>query len=299
MTTHSSRPIVVGYDGSTAGDAALAWAVRESDRRALPLRVIVATEAPYATRAALGAVYPWPDETNGGLGGALATQARERLAALPGEHQVSVETSLGGPARVLVEASEEAQLVVVGRRKHTVLGEFFLGSISVQVAAHAKCPVIIVEEGQEEVADGHVVVGVDGSEANAPATEFAFQRASAMGVPLMAVLAWSIDLPMTFEAAHLSDAVLTDIEANQQSILTETLAPWSEKYPDVDVRPVLRRDLTVPALLGQSRGAQLIVVGSRGHGGFVGLLLGSVSQGLIHHDRPCPLAVVHPMDHED
>lgn len=288
MTTPSPRPIVVGYDGTAAGDAALDWALRESDSRGLPLRVVVATE-PYTTMASLGAAYPWPDD----LGDALVERAKERISAVPGEHRYSVVTSIGGPARVLVHESSDAELVVVGRRHHTVLGECVGGSTSVQVAAHAHCAVVIVEEGQEKAIEGPIVVGLDGSDANDVAVAYAFERASRLGVPLIAVTAWSLDIPVTFEAAHLSESVVRDIEAQQRTLLDQGVAQWSQKYPDVKVRPVLRRDLSVPAILGQAKDAQLIVVGSRGHGGFVGLLLGSVSQGLIHHDRPCPLAVVH------
>ena len=78
-------------------------------------------------------------------------------------------------------------------------------------------------------------------------------------------------------------------------VLDVALAGWCAKFSDVQVHPRLRRSLPVEAVLAEAEAdkAQLIVVGSRGHGGFVGLLLGSVSQGLLHRERPCPLAVVH------
>ena len=81
-------------------------------------------------------------------------------------------------------------------------------------------------------------------------------------------------------------------ETERREALSEQLAGWREKYPDVPVTEVVERSHPVEALVRASRTADLVVVGCRGRGGFGGMLLGSVSQGLIRH-ADCPVAVVH------
>jgi nucleotide-binding universal stress UspA family protein len=83
------------------------------------------------------------------------------------------------------------------------------------------------------------------------------------------------------------------VEAEEREVLAERLAGWCEKYPDVPVRRLVVRDRPARALVGESGRAQLVVVGSRGRGGLRGMVLGSVSQALLHHAH-CPVAVVRP-----
>ena len=84
-----------------------------------------------------------------------------------------------------------------------------------------------------------------------------------------------------------------DVAESGRLLLAESLAGWREKYPDVDVRELVLQEFPVESLIAQSAGAALMVVGSRGKGGFTGLLLGSVSQGVLRGAH-CPLAVVRP-----
>lgn len=287
-TTAATRPVVVGFDGST-GDAAFEWAAREAERRDVPLHVLVARGMLYPVAAGYGMTTPWPED----LDSELVDRARERVASLGPSRAVVVESVAGTPAGFLVDASREAELVVVGRRRQSALGEAFSGSTSSQVAAHASCPVVVVDEEVDLASDAPIVVAVDGSSANDPAVAFAFERAAAVGASVTAVHSWWVDVPQTFDAPWLSDERVAELEEVHRGRLDVALAGWSAKYPDVKVRAVMRRSPPVEAVLAEAVGAQLIVTGSRGHGGFVGLLLGSVSQGLLHGERPCPLVVVH------
>jgi nucleotide-binding universal stress UspA family protein len=139
-----------------------------------------------------------------------------------------------------------------------------------------------------------VVAGVDGSAASTAVLDLAFEEADARNVPLTVVYAWWL-LPL----GGLGPTAPWHYDPGQAAtqarrILSETLAGWSEKYPDVEVRATTRHDMNpVLALVEASRDAGLLVVGSRGRGGFAGLLLGSVSQALIA-DALCPVAVVRP-----
>lgn len=290
MSTQSARPVIVGYEDDPAGNLALEWAVREAKRQDLPVHALVVTGLSYAVPPGYGAASTWPEEADEQT---LET-ARARVAALdPGEHAVT-RTSVGTPAAALVTASDQASMVVVGRHRRSPLGELVAGSTSTQVAAHASAPVVVVDADSPTDAQAPIVVAVDGSPANEAALAFAFERAAAMGAPVVTVHAWHIDIPTTYSAAWLTEEYVAEVEATQSQILDDAVDGWSAKYPGVEVRKVLRRDLPVDAVLGEAEGAQLIVVGSRGRGGFAGLLLGSVSQGLLHrHQRSCPLAVVH------
>ena len=133
-----------------------------------------------------------------------------------------------------------------------------------------------------------MVVGVDGSPTSEAATAFAFEAASLRRVPLVAVHVWR-DVLVDATMAPLLDWDV--IDSDEREVLAERLAGWSEKYPDVPVRRLVARDRPARALVEESGRAQLVVVGSRGRGGFHGLLLGSVSQALLHHAH-CPVAVV-------
>lgn len=284
------RPIVVGYDSSSAGQPAFDWALREAQRREVPLHLMVSRGVMYAAAPTVGAASPWPYDITGELVEEAKSFAAARASGVP----VVTHSAFGSPASVLVNASNEAAMVVVGRRHHTVLGEAVAGSTSTQVVAHAACPVVVVDQDHDVATDAPIVVAVDGSASNDAALAFAFERAAALGASVVAVHAWWLDVPGRVGGSWLNEDQVEELRKAEQALLDASVATWTDKYPHVPVRRVLTRDLPVDAVLAEAEGAQLVVVGSRGHGGFTGLVLGSVSQGLLHHERPCPLAVVHP-----
>lgn len=109
-------------------------------------------------------------------------------------------------------------------------------------------------------------------------------------VPLTAVHTW-IDVPLAGVAGKAAEFVdWAAVETQEREVLAQRLAGWQEKYPDVLVRRVVTRDRPVRHLLEHAANSQLLVVGSRGRGGFTGALLGSTSQALIYH-ATCPLIV--------
>lgn len=296
MTASEAQlPIVVGTDGSPASDRAMTWALEESAHRGVPLRIVHAFDLPpygvYLTaEGATGGSFR--DEAQ-----QLLDQARERAHTAAPEQTVTTQLHLGTPAGALIAESREAGMVVVGARGRGGFSELLTGSVAMQTATHAHCPAVIVPEPQRSPGDadaaGTAVVGVDGSPASMDALRFAFESASARGLGLTAMTVWHIPAMATGHVIPPAPADPTAIAEHARQVLADSLGGWTEKYPDVDVTQSAVEGHAARELARAAQGAELLVVGSRGRGGFQGLLLGSVSRALVHH-TPCPLAVVRP-----
>jgi nucleotide-binding universal stress UspA family protein len=182
----------------------------------------------------------------------------------------------GPPAAVLVDESRQADLLVVGDFGHNAIDGSVIGSVAIHVAQHGSCPVLVIR-GTRRTA-GPVVVGVDGSAVSQQAVAFAAEEAAVRGVDLVALHAWN--------GNHATGG-----EQAEKRVLAEALAGIGEQYPDLCVLRVVREGSARRVLADWSGTAQLVVVGNRGHGGFTGLLLGSVGLHLVDH-AGCPVAVV-------
>ncbi|POM23548.1 Universal stress protein [Actinomadura rubteroloni] len=282
--TDEQRPrgVVVGYDGSAASETALRWAAREARLRGLPLTVCHAWEI---FMAAGPMAFPVAD---------LEAAAREVLSG-GAEHaralhpDVHAELGRGPAAQILLRAAERADLLVVGSRGHGGFAGLLLGAVPAQVAGHAPCPVVVVR-ADGPAGDGPfgtVVVGVDGSASSPEALAAAFAVADARGAPLVALLA----RPAAEAFGTFGPLVDADgIAGLAAEGLARLLDPWRAEYPKVAVQSEVVTGAPRDVLLAAAKDAGLIVVGSRGTGGFRGLLLGSVSEALLHH-APCPVAV--------
>lgn len=283
----SNSTIVVGIDGSEASDLAIVWAALTAAEREFTLRIVTAVDAPAHL-----------DEVQLVEFGAVARSrlaAAETLArhALDGTAlDIVTDAREGKVVDVLLSESEAGVVVVVvGARGLGESDSGLLGSAAVALSAHASSPIAVVRgrsiDGLPPVL-GPVVVGVDGSAINQSAIAVAFDEASHRRAPLVAVHVWS-DVSL----AQISAVPLgwDDIAASEEAVLAESLAGWQEKYPDVEVRRVVAQDRPVRVLAQLSEQASLIVVGSRGRGGFSGMLLGSTSYALIH-TSDCPVLVV-------
>jgi nucleotide-binding universal stress UspA family protein len=148
------------------------------------------------------------------------------------------------------------------------------------VTARATCPVAVVT-GEEH--DGPIVVGTDGSSHSDDAVAFAFEEADRAGRALTVGYCWNPSDRHDRPAAQTHDLL--------RDWLADSLTPYQEKYPRVQVRSKVIEDRPAVALAAMTEGASLAVVGSRGRGGVRGLLLGSVSQSLLHHAK-CPVVIV-------
>jgi len=277
--------IVVGVDGSAAALDAVRWAVGEAVSRKLPLRLVYAADV---TGGRFDAGFPVPQSYFDELERA-GQQLLAEAARAAGTAAVITEMPLEPPASFLLRLSETARMVVLGSSGRGGFTGMLAGSTAVSVSAHARCPVAVVRG--EAHPRGPVVVGIDGSPTSERALAVAFDEAAWREVSLVAVHAWSdADYGLPLPAPDVDWA---QVEREQHSLLAQRLAGWRERYPEVRVDRVVVRDRPRDELLSRSDGAQLVVVGSRGRGGFRGLVLGSTSQALIHHSR-CPVLVVRP-----
>ncbi|MBQ1051055.1 universal stress protein [Micromonospora sp. C51] len=289
MTSNTGAPVVVGVDGSEIALHAVRAAAREAAYRHRPLRIVHAFIWPLMG-VPLGPAPGAPAD------GGLRHQAERCLAdAVAEAGKVAPEVAVtgevvdGAASTVLLAEARDAALVVLGNRGLGGFAGLLLGSVAVQVSAHADGPVLVVRG--ESRADGPVVVGVDGSELSREAVRFAFEEAAWRGTDLVAVHAWLYPTP-----AGPGDILplVYDLDAfrdEEERLLAEAVAGWSERYPEVPVRRRLVRGSPGRALVEESRTAQLVVVGARGRGALAGLLLGSVSHAVLHHAHS-PLAIV-------
>lgn len=273
----TGRLMVVGVDGSDRALEAVDWAAAEAAERGLALRM-----------CHVRGDTPNPADQDQDVLAAAVDRARQVAADVPVD-QVSVS---GHPAEALVEAAAEAEALVLGARGGGGFAALLLGSVSEQAASHGRCPVVVVRGPRRH---GPILVGVDGSPESRAALGFAFERALDLGVAVRAVHAYSLSTAMTSFGA-VPGGVMPEIGVEEvrnagRQTLDAALLSWTEKYPDVPVTRRLVDDLAATALVTESADCGLLAVGSRGRGGFVGLLLGSVSRHALRHAE-CPVAVV-------
>ena len=282
--------VLVCVDGSAASDAAVAWGTREAIMRHLPI-TLMHVVPPVVVGWPAGQLYADMPEWQEDNGRHVIDQARKTLSASMGElepPEIRTEMVYSSVVPALIDASKDAWMIVAGSQGLGALGRLLLGSVTTGLAHHAHCPVAVIHSNESAAPDSNapVLLGIDGSPASEGATALAFDEASRRGVGLLALHVWS-DVGV-FPVLGMD---WRDRESEGQEILAERLAGWQERYPDVRVERLLFCDKPSQWLLKQSEHAQLVVVGSRGRGGFPGMLLGSVSSAVVQAAK-VPVIVV-------
>lgn len=282
--------VLVCVDGSSASDAAVTWGTREAIMRKLPVTLMHAVQ-PVVVGWPEGQLYADMPEWQLDDSKHVIDQAHKTLTAgLGGAEPPEIRTEVvySGVVPALVEASKEAAMVVAGSQGLGALGRLLLGSVTTGLIHYARCPVAVIHSSEDAAPDTNapVLLGVDGSPASEAATALAFDEASRRGVGLRALHVWS-DVGV-FPILGMD---WRDREREGHEILAERLAGWQERYPDVHVERLLFCDKPSRWLLEESERAQLVVVGSRGRGGFPGMLLGSVSSAVAQSAK-VPVLVV-------
>jgi nucleotide-binding universal stress UspA family protein len=272
--------VLVGFDGSPSSEGTLPWAVEEARARREPLTVCYAWGPGCPARPGETTAATQVAKRNGerilGCGVLLAQTLME-------PSQVRSLLAAGPAATALCEHSARASVLVVGSRGHSGLAGLLVGSVSSQVANHAKAPVVVVRGHWRHVSGDTsqpVVVGADGSQSSDAAMAFAFAEAAVRDTFVLAVCALADSAGMLGNA-HV---ITTDFEDQADR--------WQKEHPGIIMRRQVSHGTARTALLTAASDAQLLVVGSRGRGGLRGMVLGSVSHALLHH-APCPVAVTH------
>ncbi|MER7506066.1 universal stress protein [Nonomuraea pusilla] len=273
--------IVVGVDGSAPATAAVEWAADDARRRNLGLRLVHVCEQ-------------WPHAVGGTkyCAGALEAAADRARRIAPGADIVT-DLLAGNVIEDLVRESRTADSTVLGSRGLGGFSGMVLGSVGMGVAGHGAGPVVIVR-GAGPV-HGRVLVGYDGSEHSDAAMRYAFEQARARKAQLHVVYAWEMPILSPYASAY-SNLVEEAFEEESRKA-RERVVPWREKNPDVECIDEGLCEHPAAALIRASESADLVVVGTRGMGGFASAVLGSVSHAVLHHVH-CPVAVVRPREEE-
>ncbi len=287
--TAKRNEIVVAVDGSMCAEAAIRWAANEAVMRDAPIvlmHVVAPVVASWPVAPLQASITEWQaDNATHVIEQAKKTVFASVDAAEPPDVRCDVKHA--GVVPTLIAATEQAQMCVVGSRGVGMFGQGMLGSVSSALVHHGHCPIAIVHTNEAQAPDNTspVLVGIDGSRASEAATALAFDEASRRGVDLIALHAWGdMGLPILGMEWH-------EYKDEGYEVLGERLAGWQERYPDVHVRRQIECNRATHWLIEGSKQAQLVVVGSRGRGGFASMLLGSVSSAVAQAAN-CPVIVV-------
>ncbi|MCO4272892.1 universal stress protein [Pseudarthrobacter sp. HLT3-5] len=276
----TSKPIAVATNDSPQSQAAVQWAARRAARAGLPLIILHVVDDRWVAEP-----IPWT--------GVLVEKGEELLETAAGRVRgtvpVEVTTKVleGGISGSLGKYSTQASMLVVGSGGTHLGGS--LTDRALQVAAAAKCPVAVIGIQEPEGGRG-VVVGVDGSEESTQAVAYAAAEADREGQELTVVHAFS-GPDRWIDRGALTETLAQRIEDEEQMVLSETVSGLREDYPDLVVHKILESEKEpAAALVEAAAGAQMLVVGSRGRGGFKRLLLGSTAHAVLTH-LPCPTVI--------
>ncbi|WP_326834981.1 universal stress protein [Amycolatopsis rhabdoformis] len=270
-----SGAVVVGVDGSEPAVVAARWAVREAALWRTSLTVLTVAEA--------GA------DRFGTAAEKIAEAVRDELTATATEVPIATATSVADVESALRAASADALLLALGPPTGTLSG-LLAGTPDADLLARAGCPVVVVRGAGADRVAGPVVVGVDGSPVSDAAVSWAFEEAARRSTRLVALHA--VHDGYDGRRFAVSPAALgVRLGEAERRAFAQRLGGWRERFPDVDVEPVLERDRPRDRLLERSEEAAVVVLGSRGRGGFTGMVLGSTTHALLHH-ADCPVLVV-------
>jgi nucleotide-binding universal stress UspA family protein len=282
--------MVVGVDGSEPSLRAVDWAADEAALRGVPLRLVYASLWERYEGTSIAEDLAKPDEQV--MAEDIVDNAARRARRRHPELDVSVEVLAEEPEYALVRESRSASVLVTGTRGRSGLAEALLGSVSLVVAGHAQCPMIVVRGNHDNQArtgtHGRVVVGVGEKPAGSAAVRFAFDEARRRGVPVEAVRAWRWPAHETTDHPLMSGE---PARLHEQQAVEALEAALQDAPADVDARRRTVEGPTRRVLVDASREADLLVVGAKRRPGHYGLQLGRVAHGVLHHSA-CPVVIV-------
>lgn len=296
-STHDSPTpadaVVAALDGSRRDDAVIDWASAEAVALSAPLHLVHAVDLG-TPLSAYGELLTSPDIVDRieQESTRVVTEARARVeSARPG---LPVTTALptGSPSGALLAAADGARVLVVGSARKNRAERVVLGTTSMSVVAHAPCPVVLVPENASTTGDGRVVVGIDGSEHSKLAFRHALDAAAYRGKTVTTVTSWNVEVENGVVVTEPGTPEWESVDGRYRAMAERTIAADREAHPEITVTVEVHHGRAADTLVDIAEGADLLLVGSRGRGGFRGMLLGSVSQRVLAL-ATCPVAILH------
>jgi nucleotide-binding universal stress UspA family protein len=287
-TASALKPVLVAVDGSAHNLSAVGWAADEAARTGRALLLLTATNdfLPPIPHFSVDDSFEFDGRIE-----ALVKTLRDRLGTSHSGTQILTTVRPGTPIAAILEAEEDADVVVLGKRGLGAFARLIVGSTSIAVAGRSRLPAVIVPDtwDQQTHVNTPLVVGLDTDHYDDRVLRYAFERAEQLSVPLVAVHAWETHPVFTASQADQEAWAARAVDA-----LEDLLAPSRKEFPEVDLRIKQRHAHPAMALLdeSESRNAQMIVLGrhtpSEHRGGFA---IGSVTRAVLHYAE-CPVAVV-------
>ncbi len=291
----SARPVVVGYDGSKPSEAALAWAARAADHTDRRLMVLHAAERITYTQDAGFGLTASKDML--AAAEAIAQHGADAVAADFPDLPVETKGSLFTAKVALGEVSTQASMMVLGSHGRGRVGTMLLGSTAYAIAGYARCPVVIVRDGDSEQPgpDRPVVVGINGSGGSERALSIGVEMAQEWGAPLSLATTWAPATPDPWDRGPVGYGSTEEASAEYKSRAEEAnfnaLRQVQEAHPDLQVSGSVLRAHAIDALVDAAGQGGLLVLGTRGHGSLAGAILGSTSLGVLHQ-ATSPIMIV-------
>ncbi|MGZ4660926.1 MAG: universal stress protein [Arthrobacter sp.] len=288
-----NKPIVVGINGSAGSEAAMAWSLQRAARHKLPIIAVHAVDDRWMS----------PDfqyhELIRESGMQLLQQVKEDAAKKEPDVEVDIQLRHGSAGAALKDMSKDASMVVIGSHSRHWADGGPATDRALQIVTVSDSPVAVIPQESGTESRG-VVVGVDGSEESLQAVAFAAAEADRAGDELTAVLAFR--RPARWVQSGMPSSGLAEvIDEEDRIVLSESVAGLGDKYPDLVVHQRLEKDMDpAKALVDAAANARMLVIGSRGRGGFSRLVLGSTAHAVLMR-VPCPTVVtrLHKVSHEE
>lgn len=270
--------VVVGIDGTEHSDRAIDEAVQKADAESRELVLVHSLDDAASVLALIGRSEPTPYLTEIEAAGRRILAEGVARAAGDRARRVSAVLARTDPRIALIDASERASVIFIGSRGRGPVGTLLLGSVSVAVARHAACPVVVVRPHGPDTPSHGVLVGTDASETSLPVLEFAYRSAAELSAPLRVLHAvWDPPAPAAADGrSRFPDGELA---------LSEALAGLAEKFPEVTATGSVVWGDPAGAILEAAGGVQLVVVGRRARGGSAGRWAGTLAVDVAEHAR--------------
>lgn len=285
--------VLVGFDGSDDAYRALTHGVAEAKLRNAELVLVNAVDDT-VLNSAWGVVFD-PEDIKLAAAEMLAKGVHEAIESGLERGRVRTEVVLGNPAAALTRMSDQASLVVVGRRSSTPGERLFVGSTSVGVVGAAHCPVIVVSENDivHEQRIGLIGVAVDTSARGAVALEWALQECQAHGGRVVVISVCRAPQGRWFTAGQPTVEQQESAVQVTRARMADMISEITEDYPDVDVTLEVFYGSPLDILVARTEELDLLVL--EVHASFPTFSVGGLIRGILTHGR-CPIGVIRPKD---